>query len=233
MGLIPKEPDVEMKQQEPESGVPRVVGLTGGIASGKSSVSRLLRAMGAMVIDADSVGHGVIAPGGAAFDQVLKLFGDGILAGGGSIDRRALGSIVFGDPALLRELNAITHPQMARIMAGEIGAAKALAPDERPRLIVLDAAILLEAGWDELCDEVWVVSCRPETAIRRLRERDGLSPDEAKARLGAQMSNQQRERRGGRVIQNDGDQQALRLGVERLVEEMAAAGREIKKQQSP
>lgn len=193
-----------------------VVGLTGGISSGKTNVSGFLTEWGAHIIDADRVGHRVIAPDGEAFAEVVAAFGEGILAGDGTIDRRKLGSIVFADPAQLDKLNAISHPRMAQRMGAEIARQRARPAARRPPAIVLDAAILLEAGWHALCDEVWVVVAEPETALARLMARDGLGREEALARLDAQMSNDARMARAGQVIRNDGSLAELRAQVKKL-----------------
>ncbi|MCZ6844131.1 MAG: dephospho-CoA kinase [SAR324 cluster bacterium] len=214
-----------MPERSPAQPPILVVGLTGGIASGKSSVSRLLAEKGAHVIDADSVGHRVIAPDGEAHAEVVAAFGEGILAGDGTIDRRKLGALVFAGKAQLERLNAISHPRMAALMGREIEALRARA--QAPPLIVLDAAILLEAGWDVLCDEVWVVAAAPEVAVARLMARDGFAREEAQARLDAQMSNEQRGARAQRVIRNDGDLADLHRQVESIwreaVREVAAS----------
>lgn len=198
---------------ESEASTP-VVGLTGGIASGKTNVSGFLAGWGAHIIDADRVGHAVIAPDGEAFAEVVAAFGEGILAADGTIDRLKLGPIVFADPAQLEKLNAISHPRMAGRMAAEIARLRALPAGQRPPMIVLDAAILLEAGWDALCDEVWVVVAEPAVALERLMARDSLSQEEAQSRLDAQMSNQQRITHAARVIANDGSLEELRALVQ-------------------
>lgn len=199
-----------------------VAGLTGGIASGKTSVSGMLAAKGAHVIDADRVGHDVIAPGGEAYEEVVAAFGREILAPDGAIDRRGLGAIVFADAAQLKRLNAISHPRMATRMAEAIAELRARPADQAPPLIVLDAAILLEAGWDVLCGEVWVVVTAPETALERLMARNRLSRAEAQARLSAQIGNDERTARARRVIRNDGTLEELRGQVERLWREATA-----------
>ena len=195
---------------------PAVIGLTGGIAAGKSTVSRLLAERGAHVIDADSVGHAVIMPEGEAYPEVVAAFGAEILNEDGTISRRKLGSIVFSDPDRLAELNGISHPSMAARMAREIESARLRGNGGRPPLIVLDAAILFEAGWDALCDEVWTVEAPPEVAVARLVERKQMTPEQARARLEAQMSNAGRARRARRVIRNEGSMEALRREVGRV-----------------
>jgi dephospho-CoA kinase len=196
--------------------VPPVIGLTGGIASGKTTVSARLEELGAQIIDADRIGHEIIAPGGPAYDPVLEAFGRDILAPDGTVDRRKLGALAFADPERLKRLNGISHPIMARRMGEQIAAARARRPAERPPLIVLDAAILLEAGWDRLCDAVWAVEAPPEAALARLIARSGLSEEQARRRLDSQWSNAERAKRAQRVISNSGTIDALKNQVTTL-----------------
>ena len=205
-----------------ESGPPPVpvIGLTGGIAAGKSTVSERLGALGAHVIDADRVGHRVLMrEGGEAYDGVVAAFGAEILDEAGEIARPRLGRLVFADPARLAELNRLSHPPMAARMRGEIEDVRA--QPSPPPFIVLDAAVLFEAGWDALCDEVWTVSTAPERALARLVARNRLSPEAARARIDAQLGNAEREARADRVIRNDGTLDALAAAVDAL----AAAAR--------
>ncbi|MFI5400591.1 MAG: dephospho-CoA kinase [SAR324 cluster bacterium] len=195
---------------------PAVIGLTGGIASGKTTVAARLAELGAAIIDADRIGHDILAPGAPAYRPVLEAFGPDILAPDGAIDRRKLGARVFADPARLERLNGISHPIMARRMAEEIAALRARLPAHRPPLIVLDAAILLEAGWDRLCDSVWTVEAPPDAALARLVARNGLTEEQARLRLNAQWSNAERAGRAQRVIANSGTIDALRDAVSLL-----------------
>ena len=197
-----------------------VVGLTGGIAAGKSTVSERLGALGAHVIDADRVGHRVLLrEGGEAYEGVVAAFGAEILDEAGEIARPRLGRFVFADPARLAELNRLSHPPMAERMRREIEEVRARASP--PPFIVLDAAVLFEAGWEALCDEVWAVSTHPERALERLVARNRLSPEAARARIEAQLGNAEREARADRVIRNDGTLDALDAAVDAL----AAAAR--------
>ena len=199
-----------------------VIGLTGGIAAGKSTVSERLGALGAHVIDADRVGHRVLMrEGGEAYEGVVAAFGaEKILDEAGEIARPRLGRLVFADPARLAELNRLTHPPMHERMRREIEDVRARASP--PPFIVLDAAVLFEAGWDALCDEVWTVSTAPERALDRLVARNRLSPEAARARIDAQLGNAEREARADRVIRNDGTLDALAGAVDALA---AAAAR--------
>ncbi len=211
-----------MSQAPVEPRRPLVAGLTGGVADGKTTVSQYMAGKGAYLIDADSVGHRVIAPGGEAFAEVVAAFGEEILAADGVIDRRRLGAMVFSDPERLKTLNAISHPHMAEAMAREIAEVKERPDAILPPLIVLDAAILFEAGWQVLCDEVWVVTADPEMALQRLMTRDRLGRDEALARLRAQMSDEERIAKADRSIRNDGKESDLIAQVQRIWEEATA-----------
>jgi len=163
---------------------PRIlrVGLTGGIAAGKSTVAGFLRELGAVVIDADAVAHEVTAPGGAAHRAVVERFGPDVVAGDGRLDRTRLGALVFADPDARRALEAIVHPHVRAEAARRFDAAAR----EGARVGVLDAALLVETGyWREL-DRLVVVRCSIETQVRRLAERSGLDAAAARARIAAQ-----------------------------------------------
>ncbi|MCC6238256.1 MAG: dephospho-CoA kinase [Dehalococcoidia bacterium] len=166
-----------------------VIGLTGGIASGKSTAAEQLRQYGAHVIDADRLGHRVYEPGSPGFQKVVNEFGHDIVASDGSINRQALGGKVFGDPVQMKRLTDIAWPEIRRMAAEEIDA-------ERTRgtigVVVLEAAVLIEAEWIDLVDEVWVVYVRPEVARERLMARNNLSADQAQARIDSQLSNKER-----------------------------------------
>lgn len=195
---------------------PRVIGLTGGIAAGKSTVSQMLAACGAYVIDADRIGHEVIAPDGEAYPEIIVTFGTGVLDEDGTISRPKLARVVFNDPEALQRLNGISHPRMAERMEREIRQIRARPRADQPALIVLDAAILFEAGWDALCDEVWAVNVAPEVAVERLVQRNDMTPEDARARLQAQLGNAERARRADRVIRNEGSLEALHDQVQGL-----------------
>ena len=187
-----------------------LIGLTGGIGSGKSTVAAMLAALGAHVVDADAVGHHVYRPGSSGHRLVREAFGDAVVAADGTIDRRRLGARVFADPGALARLNAIVHPLIADEIRRRIDAARAAAP-ETP--VVVEAAIMLEAGW-RFFDRLWVVVVSRPTAIARVAASRGLAADEIERRLDAQMSNEDRRRHADLVIDNDGTVEALRAQVE-------------------
>lgn len=190
----------------------RIIGVTGGIGTGKSSVARLLAELGATVIDADKVGHQVYAPGTPGFDQVVAAFGDAVVGADGAVDRKRLGAIVFGDPQALARLNAIVHPLIRNAVAAQVAAARAAAAAP----IVVEAALLIEAKWDALVDEVWLVVASREVIEQRLAADRGMDAAAVAARMRAQLSDDRRRARADAVIDNSGSRAALRAEVERL-----------------
>ena len=189
---------------------PLVIGLTGGIGSGKSTVAALLAELGAQIIDADRVGHDVYLPGTEGFRRVVEAFGPTIVGPDGRIDRSTLGSIVFADPGALARLNALVHPLIGEEIRRRIARALEVG-DGRP--VVVEAAIMLEAGW-RFFDRIWLVTVCPETAVARVVASRGLAPDAVRARLAAQMPDAERRRLADLVLENEGTPQALRARVE-------------------
>jgi dephospho-CoA kinase len=183
------------------------IGLTGGIGSGKSTVTKILADLGAPIIDADKVGHAIYAPGGPAYDDMIAAFGNGILADDRTIDRRKLGPIVFADPTALKRLNSIVHPKMFARMREMIDAMRA-AGEAKP--IVVEAAILIEANWLPLFNEVWLVVASKERVIERVERDRGLAREQAEARIKAQLSDDERRKHASIVIANDGTIDDLR-----------------------
>ena len=166
-----------------------VIGLTGGIASGKSTAAEQLRKNGAHVIDADRVGHRVYEPGSLGFQKVVNEFGHDLVNTDGTINRQVLGGKVFGDPAQMKRLTDIAWPEIRRMCAEEIEAERARGANS---VVVLEAAVLIEAEWTDLVDEVWVVYVRPEVARERLMARNNLTAEQAQARIDSQLSNKER-----------------------------------------
>jgi len=188
----------------------RLIGLTGGIGSGKTTVAQMLATLGACIIDADVVGHSIYRAGTDGFTRVVEAFGSDIVGADGEVDRTILGPRVFADPAALARLNAIVHPLISEEIRRRV--AEALATDDT-RPVVVEAAIMLEARW-RFFERTWVVIVSRDTAIRRVVASRGLSREEVERRLDAQMSNDERRRFADRVIDNDGDLAALRAQVE-------------------
>jgi dephospho-CoA kinase len=193
-----------------------LIGLTGGIACGKSTVLALLAERGAHVIDADHVTHEVQRPGHVVYDQIVAAFGAGVLTEpGGAIDRKKLGAIVFADPAALRRLEQIVHPAVhAHLVAWLDETAARVSEGERSPVAVIDAVKLLEAGWKSVCDAVWVVVCPLEQQVARLILTRGLSEDEARTRIAAQPPQNQRAALADLVIDNGGTLEATCVQVD-------------------
>ena len=187
-----------------------VIGITGGIGAGKSSASAILGELGAEIIDADKVAHQVYLPGTPAWREIVDVFGEEVLAADRTIDRRKLGPRVFADPAALQTLNGITHGKIFAYVQGQIAYIR---QTEAARAVAVEAAVLLEAGWKALVDQLWVVVAPVEVAIARLRDDRGVSEDQARARIAAQMSNDERIAHADTVIHNDSDLDALRDAV--------------------
>lgn len=177
-----------------------VIGLTGGIGSGKSTVAKLLEEKGAVLLDADRIGHEIYLPGKPAYDEIVAEFGRDVLAEDGTIDRKKLGPIVFSDPKKLERLNQITHPRIFQATRERLAELE----QQGVRIAVVEAAILLEAGWEELADEIWVTVVDPETAAQRTADRSGLDPEQVLARIRSQMTNEERVRRADVAISTEG-----------------------------
>lgn len=192
---------------------PITIGITGGIGSGKSTAAKILAELGAPAIDADKVGHEIYRPDAAAYKELIGAFGEGILAPDCTIDRRKLGSIVFADAAALTRLNAILHPKMFARM-GEMVAAMRRGGETRP--IVVEAAILIEANWQPLFDEIWLVTASRDRVIERVERDRGLKPEQTEARIRAQLSDEERRKHATSVIRNDGTLEELRAAVTSL-----------------
>lgn len=187
-----------------------LIGLTGNIACGKSTVLAMLRERGAAVIDADQVTRQVQQPGELVYQQIVEAFGETILVEpGGPIDRQRLGAIVFSDPQALQRLEQIVHPAVhARILAWLDDAATYAC------VAVIDAVKLLEAGWKQVCDAVWVVTCTPDQQLRRLMETRGMSEAEARMRIAAQPPQESRVAQADVVIDNSGALDVTRAQVD-------------------
>ena len=186
-----------------------VIGLTGGIGTGKTAVADLLRELGATVVDADKVGHEAYRPGADAWQAVVAAFGKEIVTEGDEINRKRLGAIVFGDPAELARLNSIMHPRMYRMMEERLDGLRS----EGCRAAVVEAALLIEADWQPLTDEVWVVTATEEYAVSRTAARSGLSEEAVRARIASQMGQTERVLHADSVIENDGTPEDLRRKV--------------------
>lgn len=190
-----------------------VIGLTGGIGSGKSTVADLLVARGAALVDTDRIAHALTAPGGAAIEPIRAAFGDGVVAADGSMDRAAMRALAFSDPAARKRLEAILHPMIRTLtQAGIDEALRVGAP-----YVLVAVPLLVESGhWEGRYDRVLVVDCPPETQIERVVRRSGLAREQAEAILAAQATRAQRLAAADDVVDNGGAPSALAAQLDRL-----------------
>tara|TARA_B100001250_G_C19597144_1_gene698911 strand:+ start:84 stop:677 length:594 start_codon:yes stop_codon:yes gene_type:complete len=190
-----------------------IIGLTGGIASGKSTVAQQLGQLGAHVIDADKLGHNAYVSGSEAFDLVVSVFGGDTVGSDGEIDRKVLGSKVFGNAESLKKLTDIVWPAIKQMATQEILSVKEQRPEQ---VIVLEAAVLFEAGWEDIVDEVWSTIVDREVAIERASNRDGTDRSQVEARIDAQISNEERKEKADRLIDNSGSEADLQAQVKQI-----------------
>lgn len=190
----------------------RIIGLTGGIASGKTTVARMFEELGGVVVDADLLAREVVRPGEEAYQEIVAAFGEQVLHGDGTLNRAALGAIVFADPAARRTLEQITHPAIAKRAQDRLAELR----QAGTRIVFYVAPLLIEAGITSRVDEVWVVYLNPEIQVQRLMARDGITRAEAQQRIDSQMPMDEKRRHGTVVIDNSGDLAALKEQVTRV-----------------
>jgi len=195
----------------------KVIGLTGGIGSGKSTVSKFLAELGAVIIDADKVGHEAFKSDTELWREVVAAFGRQILKPSGEIDRNKLGEMVFGNPELLSRLNQIMHPRMYALVKAQLEEYRR----QGVRVVVLEAPLLLEAGWASLVGEVWVTVASESTVLRRLQEQVGLSEQQSLARIRSQLPSGERIKQADVVIDTDCSLDELRTKVKELWQKLA------------
>lgn len=196
-----------------------VVGLTGGIGSGKSTVSGLLAAKGAVIIDADAIVHEVQAPGGLAFQPIVDRFGAGVVTPEGTLDRPALAAIVFADPDARRDLESLTHPVVGQVIFDRMAAEA-----DTDHVVVLDVPLLVETGRDNTAGVI-VVDCPVETAVARAVARGPASETDVRKRIAAQATREERLAKADFVIDNAGDKGHLEAEVDRAwawIQDLAA-----------
>ncbi len=196
----------------------KVIGLTGGTGSGKGIVSQCLKGAGAAVIDADLIAHEIIKQGKPAYEELILYFGKQILGEDGEIFRRRLGEIVFRDKQKLEFLNRCTHRYIAQEVASQIQECKEM---KKAKLVVIDAPLLIEAGLAEICDVIWVVYADEEVRTRRIMQRDGITYETARARIGNQMSWAEYEGYAQEVIDNSQTVEEVQKQVEMLIKKYA------------
>ena len=190
----------------------RILGLTGGIACGKSTIAETLCSLGAAIVDGDAISRGLTAPDGEALPGIRRLFGDGVFREDGTLNRGALGAIVFGDEKAMAEYNAMIQPMILRKIDEAEEAARAAGSE----VCVMDMPLLYEVGLDRRCDRVWCAYVPEEVQVRRLLERDGLGREAALQRIRSQLPTEEKAARADVVIDTD-----------RPMEETAAMVREL------
>jgi dephospho-CoA kinase len=199
------------------TGLSHAFGLTGGIASGKSTVGRFFAELGAKVIDADQLGHELIRPQLPAYLEIVERFGRDILAPSGEVDRKRLGGMVFSNPEKLRALNAILHP---RIIERSEELARQYVSDNSQAVIFVEAALIYEVGLAEHFARIVVAWCRPEQQLERLLANGAVSREEAERRLAAQMAPEEKRRRAHYVVDCSGSKENTRRQVAALYPEL-------------
>ena len=178
-----------------------IIGLTGGIASGKSTVARMLEKKGAFLLDADHIAKEVVRPGEAAWHEIVEWLGASITGPGGALDRRRLSELIFADPGARRRLEAIVHPRVFETLARETAKIRRRSPSA---VLIYDVPLLIESKMDELVDLVLLVYVPPEVQLKRLQKRDNLSAAEALSRVRAQMSLEEKRACADYIIDNRG-----------------------------
>jgi dephospho-CoA kinase len=196
-----------------------LVGLTGGLGAGKSTVGGMLSDRGAVLVDADELAREALDPGTAAYKQVCDLFGDQVVTASGQLDREAIAAAVFDEPERRRSLESIVHPEVFRMLAD-------IVEDRRGTedIIVFDAPLIVETGFHDACDVVVVVTAQEEARVARAVGGRGMTVDEARARIRAQLGDAEREAVADVVIRNDGTLADLERQVDELWEQLRARG---------
>ena len=193
-----------------------VVGITGGIGCGKSMAAAYLAELGAIHIDADGISRALTAQNGAVLEQIRKLFGDSVFSEDGSLNRRALGDLVFSDPAAKRALEGVIHPLVQRIAMDKIEESG----KNGARVAVLNVPLLFETGMDVLCDETWTLTAPADVQLARVMERDGLTREQAISRIESQMAMEDRNARATRVINSDRPIEKTRSELNQLYQQL-------------
>ena len=191
----------------------KIIGVTGGIGSGKSTVSSALRDLGAAVVDADVLARNVTASGGKAFDELVKYFGKDIVNQNGELDREKLASITFSDKVMLHALNCITHKYIDEKIHDTV---YLLTNSGKWDIIVIDAPIPVDKGFLDLADEVWVVAAERETRVKRVMYRNGYTYDDVEGRINSQLRDEEYMKIADEVLYNNGSMEQLEQAVVKL-----------------
>lgn len=188
-----------------------VIGVTGKIASGKSAVSRLLAKRGLTVINGDALGHKSYAPGGPAYSKLVECFGTEVLDSTGAVNRKTLGAIVFNSSEKMQQLNGIVWPEIRKLLVSEITQSR---EKDHTKSVVVEAALLFAAGWDDLCDRIWFVEASQAVVIERLMQRSQLNQQEALARWNSQSFSKQDFAKVNVFLKNEANMAELEAAVD-------------------
>lgn len=210
----------------------KIIGLTGGIGTGKSTVTDYLISKGLHVLDADKIAREIVLPGSEMLIRLAAVFGQDIIQEDGSLDRKKLGAIVFSDAEKRRQLDSLMHTEILEIIherilqfreETELSAEYAIDPAnlKKSKVIFIDAPLLFETGLDKSVGEIWVIDADDETRIKRIMERDGLKREDIMKRIGMQMAREEKNRRADVILDNTGDQEALYRQIELLLEKIS------------
>jgi dephospho-CoA kinase len=197
----------------------KIIGLTGGIGSGKSTVASFLAELGAYVLDADKIGHEVLFPGQPAWQEVIQEFGKDILKPDKSIDRAKLGELVFAKPQALVRLNKIVHPRITETVIGNLKQLK----NQNTKVVVVEATLLVEEGWRSMVDEVWVTIATQTNKLKRLKNRSGYSESESLSRIRSQSTDEERLKTADVLINTDIAIEEVRIKVKELWQKRIAS----------
>jgi len=192
-----------------------IVGLTGGIVGGKSTVASMFKDLGVKIVDADKLGHSVILPHRPAWKKIIRLFGKDFLRKDLTIDREKLGKIVFANQTLLKKLNEITHPEIIKLIKKEINLAKNKTYSQE-KVLIIDAALIYEAKIDRLMDKIIVVYIDEDEQVKRLIRRNNLSKEEALHRIKSQMSTKEKVKMADYIIDNSSSLDKTKKQVEKI-----------------
>jgi dephospho-CoA kinase len=194
----------------------KVIGLTGGIGSGKSTIAEYLTELGAKVVDADKVANEVYNPGTEGWRDVVNTFGEEVLTPAGEVDRKKLGEIVFNNPGAMSQLNQMIHPRAYELVKSRLDEYR----KQGVEIVVLEVILLFEAGWDHLADVKWVTVASEDTVVKRLMQERGLSEEEILARIRSQTPTEERVKLAEEVIYNDGSIEEMKKKVNELLEKL-------------
>lgn len=195
----------------------KIIGLTGGIGSGKSTVTDYLIARGFPVLDADKIAREIVLPGSEMLIQLTSVFGKSILMQDGSLDRKKLGNIVFSDPEKKKMLDGLMHTRILELIHDRILQYR---EETVHKLIFIDAPLLFETGLDKSVSEIWVIDVDEETRIKRIMERDGLKREDIAMRISNQMTRDEKNKRADVILDNTGNQEALYQQIEQLLQKI-------------